>query len=407
MISIGVAFIYQYGIARILTKDDGLISKIPTVGQYLVDSWNDGCTDYDDDLREKCVGNAGALRAAACATLFFLGAALAAMVKPTINDEKWSAKYTLFQFMVLGSIFIPNKPFFSDIYIWIGRIGGMVFIFLQQIILIDLAYSWNDAWISKSNAAEVDERGSGKKWLIAILASCLTLFVGSITVIVMLFIYFSGCQENVIFLYLTIVISVLVTIFQLCSEEASLLTSAVITSYATYLVLTAITKNPNGECNPKLGDDDELGKILGIGITIISLAWTGWSFTADEKLVHGSKRSSLVEMSFPLVDDQTSRGNNHDLDEYAMEVESFDNDTDEDINTSLRSWRLNIVLALISCWYGMALTGWGSVEIGGNGANPQVSNASMWMIISSQWSVMALYLWTIIAPKIFPDRDFS
>ena len=48
-----------------------------------------------------------------------------------------------------------------------------------------------------------------------------------------------------------------------------------------------MVKNPNGECNPKLGADDELGKILGIGITIISLAWTGWSFTADEKLVHG------------------------------------------------------------------------------------------------------------------------
>ena len=71
------------------------------------------------------------------------------------------------------------------------------------------------------------------------------------------------------------------------------------------------------------------------------------------------------------------------------------------------SWKLNAVLALISCWFAMTLTSWGSIESGGDRANPQVGEVSMWMLIVSQWLFMVLYLWTLVAPRLFPDRDFS
>lgn len=71
------------------------------------------------------------------------------------------------------------------------------------------------------------------------------------------------------------------------------------------------------------------------------------------------------------------------------------------------SWKLNMVLALISCWFAMALTGWGSVSSGGDAANPEVGKVSMWMLIASQWLFMALYTWSLVAPRLFPDRDFS
>jgi hypothetical protein len=55
----------------------------------------------------------------------------------------------------------------------------------------------------------------------------------------------------------------------------------------------------------------------------------------------------------------------------------------------------------------MTLTGWGSVDKRGDMANPDVGQVSMWMLIVSQWIAMLLYLWTLVAPKIFPNRDFS
>lgn len=94
----------------------------------------------------------------------------------------------------------------------------------------------------------------------------------------------------------------------------------------------------------------------------------------------------------------------------ATDEENYDamEDNEEgNVSTFSNSWKLNIILALITCWYAMALTSWGSITDGGTIANPQVGRTSMWMIITSQWLMICLYLWTLLAPKLFPDRDFS
>jgi hypothetical protein len=33
--------------------------------------------------------------------------------------------------------------------------------------------------------------------------------------------------------------------------------------------------------------------------------------------------------------------------------------------------------------------------------------ASVWVKIVSSWLCVGIYMWTIIAPMMFPDRDFS
>lgn len=71
------------------------------------------------------------------------------------------------------------------------------------------------------------------------------------------------------------------------------------------------------------------------------------------------------------------------------------------------SWKLNVVLGIVSCWYAMALTGWGSIKASGGVANPEAGEVSMWMIIASQWLALSLYLWTLVAPRLFPNREFS
>jgi len=71
------------------------------------------------------------------------------------------------------------------------------------------------------------------------------------------------------------------------------------------------------------------------------------------------------------------------------------------------SWKLNFVLAAASCWFAMALTGWGSIQTSGDVADPLVGQISMWIIVVSQWFILSLYLWTLVAPRLFPGRDFS
>jgi len=90
--------------------------------------------------------------------------------------------------------------------------------------------------------------------------------------------------------------------------------------------------------------------------------------------------------------------------DYGTMNDEEDDDTPVSFSTS---WKMNIILAAICCWYAMVLTSWGSVVASGNVANPSVGQTSMWMVIASQWLILALYLWTLVAPKLFPDREFS
>ena len=107
-----------------------------------------------------------------------------------------------------------------------------------------------------------------------------------------------------------------------------------------------------------------------------------------------------------VVTGTTSYGTNESAtdDDAAARESAADGESNKGFSNS---WKLNMVLVLISCWFAMALTSWGSIETGGDRANPEVGEASMWMLIASQWLFMIMYLWTLVAPRLFPDRDFS
>jgi len=327
--------------------------------------------------------------------------ALAAKCKPTFNREVWPAKYVLFLFLVTGSAFIPNDPLFSPIYMQMSRVFAALFVVVQQIIFIDIAYNWNESWVIKSNEAEAAEAGTGNKWLGAILAACGILFAAAITGIGLLFGYFRGCGTNEAFISLTLIFSLAVTAIQLSGTEASLLTSAIISAYATYLAYVAVSANPNEVCNPKLGESNTLGIVLGIGLTLISLAWTGYSWTAHEMLTDDASTEEPHAFDYQKDDAPKVKG-------VVTDAEAATEESHTPVaKAGSDTWKLNVVLAFISSWYAMILTGWGSIGGNGDASNPQVSSVSMWMVIASQWLVFALYIWTIMAPRLFPDREFS
>jgi hypothetical protein len=67
-------------------------------------------------------------------------------------------------------------------------------------------------------------------------------------------------------------------------------------------------------------------------------------------------------------------------------------------------------MALLSCYVAMILTGWGTIEWldeHSNAANPTVGRINMAIIGVSQWLAIGLYIWTLVAARLFPDREFS
>jgi hypothetical protein len=78
------------------------------------------------------------------------------------------------------------------------------------------------------------------------------------------------------------------------------------------------------------------------------------------------------------------------------------------------SWNLKILLMeisliflLVSAYYGMVLTNWATIQSNFNIDNPKSGRAAMWIQAAGQWIALVMYMWTLIAPKLFPDRDFS
>jgi serine incorporator 1/3 len=311
-------------------------------------------------------------------------------------------------------------------------VGGVLFICMQQIVILDFSYAWNDSWVEKSNRADLNESGSGKKWLAAILLFCAIFLFGTFSALLYMFMEFTGCTTNNLFISLTLIFCVLMLIAQMTGGEGSLLSVSCISAWATYLCFTAVTKNPDATCNPRFGESSPLSIAFGLIMTVLSLGWAGWSYTAEDKFTdvkasttsnedHSFVESNLVEgiepdgtkpkRSIAGVVTQSGAEDSVAVEEGA--ANHLDENPNNQVNTedpspSSNAWKLNVALVVVSCWSAMTMTQWGIVQSNdGTIANRSIGRVGMWVIIGSQWFVMTLYLWTLVAPRIFPNRDFS
>lgn len=271
--------------------------------------------------------------------------------------------------------------------------------------------------MERANEADRLVYGEGNRWLQAIVASCVSFYVVCLVGIIHLYNSFGDCSSNVWIITMTLLGVLAMTGIQLSGTEGSLLTSSVMSAYAVYLAWMMVSKNPNAQCNPLLGDNNPWGITVGLLLTVVSLVWTGWSWSAEERLsienaqtagavgsrtrnsnVNGADGSLNLDVPFLDPNRAPTQG-------IVTQTAASDNEELADI------WKLNIVMALICCWIAMTLTGWGITEeldqTTMNAANPTASRVNMAIIGISQWMAIMLYIWTLAAPRLFPDRDFS
>mmetsp|Transcript_3512 Transcript_3512/g.10103 ORF Transcript_3512/g.10103 Transcript_3512/m.10103 type:complete len:229 (-) Transcript_3512:264-950(-) len=227
---------------------------------------------------------------------------------------------------------------------------------------------WNETVVSWADASY--DNFVGSRWLLSLVISSFLLVVGAIVCTAFLFVYFGppGCQENQAAVSLALVLPLLSTVLQLTGDTGSLLTSAVVWCYATFLCYSAVSSWPEEDCNPTFAmDHDPVSIVLGIGFILLSLAWTV-----------GMASSSMAQIL-----------------ELGGGGES----------PHLSSMRVNLVLAFAAAYTGMVLTNWGNTsEAEGK---EQSGKAVFWMQFVALLLSIFLYSWTLIAPRLFPDRDFS
>jgi hypothetical protein len=67
---------------------------------------------------------------------------------------------------------------------------------------------------------------------------------------------------------------------------------------------------------------------------------------------------------------------------------------------------ISVIFILISCYYAMVLTNWATLQANYSMASAKTGEAAMWLQASSIWVAALFYCWRLVAPRLFPDREF-
>ncbi|XP_044594955.1 serine incorporator 3 isoform X6 [Cotesia glomerata] len=387
-----------------------VLKKVPfcsNSSNYVPDTFKIDC--------ESAVGYLAVYRICFIVSLFFflmsvmmIGVKSSKDHRAPIQNGFWAIKFLLVIGGVIGAFFIPEGSF-GPVWMYFGMIGGFFFIIIQLILIIDFAHSWAEAWVSNYEETE------SKCWYAALLSATFFNYCLAIGGVALLYIYFtlpSDCSLNKFFISFNLILCVIVSAISILPSvqefqpHSGLLQASVVSLYVVYLTWSGVSNSPDHECNPGL-----LGIIASNDIrkqnqaafdkeSVIGLIiW--FSCVLYSSLRTASKSSKITMSDKVLINDNGAEGRNHDA-ESGAEPKVWDNEED----SVAYSWSFfHLMFALATLYVMMTLTNWykPNSTLETLNSNP----ASMWVKIISSWMCLGMYVWSLVAPTILRDRDFS
>ncbi|KAM8710877.1 hypothetical protein ACLKA7_017497 [Drosophila subpalustris] len=327
-----------------------------------------------------------------------------------IQNEFWPLKFLICFGASIAAIFIPDGSF-GPAMMWVGLIGGLAFILVQLIIIVDFAHTVAENWIENAE----NNRG----YYYALAGVTLLGYIASLTGITLLYIYFTtstGCGINKFFISINLILCLIISVLSVLPAvqerlpHSGLLQSSLVTLYTVYLTWSAVANNPEKACNPGMFGLEGYGNATG---TTIAPPSHNSKVTFDATNIIGlvvwllcilyNCFSSAVEVSKINNDNGEKREALSDTETgHVAGKPTTDNET-EGVTYSWTAF--HTVLICASLYVMMTLTNWYKPNsdialINGN-------EASMWVKIISSWLGVFIYGWSLVAPILLSNRDFS
>jgi len=331
--------------------------------------------------------------------ILFIGCKDKSDFRAGIQDGYWLIKLSIFVAGVIGAFFIPNG--FFEVFGWIALIGSLFFILIQLLMLVDFIHSLAEKWIDNYEAS-ADETSF---WWWVLLGSSILCYAASTTLSIVMYIFFvkdpSNCQLNAAFITMNIVFAIILgglsihPRVQEANPRSGLLQAAFITVYITYLVWSSMMSEPSDfGCNPwaTSSSASTVALFVGAAFTIIAVCFS--TYSAANGIEGGPAHK---EESQPLLDQPKDEESNS---ESAPVQESGP----VAYNLSL----FHLIFALGSLYIGMLMSDWFTIDKQSETLLKVDSGlAAVWVKIVSSWLAVLLYLWTLLGPVLFPDRDWG
>ncbi|KAJ3151936.1 NADH:ubiquinone oxidoreductase [Geranomyces variabilis] len=324
-----------------------------------------------------------------------------------IQNGLWPIKFLVWFGTLVGMFFIPASALLNY---WIGAIVfAAIFILLQSVILVDFGWTWSASWVTSYEAT------SSPIYKFLLFAFTLLAYGGVITATVLLSIFYAtnhGCGLNAFFIAFNLILCLAVTLLailprvQTANPRSGIFPAAVLSAYATYLVASALASEPNiaggfacapsqslmdNRNNTTAAPQDGLSRALvyvGLAITILALGYSAMSAGSVSLW-------SRVDDSSPTL---ITAGDGRD-----------------EVDGTVYSYAFfHLVFALAAMYMAAVITNWTAlkaVDPATTSAAPDYSvdrgMASTWVKIATSWACFAVYGWTLVAPLLFPNRDFG
>ncbi|KAI0014285.1 serine incorporator [Xylariaceae sp. FL0662B] len=351
--------------------------------------------------------------------------------RAALQNGFWGPKIIAWVAFIVMSFLIPDV-FFQVWGNYISFIGAMLFLMLGLILLVDLAHTWAEYCL------EQIENTDSRVWRGVLIGSTLGMYLGSLAMTIVQYLFFasSGCSMNqaaitinLLFWLAVSFISVHPTI-QEYNPKAGLAQSAMVAVYCTYLTMSAVSMEPDDkQCNPLIRAQGTrtTSVVIGAIVTMLTVAYTTTS-AATRSLGLGNNRGAIKlpdEDEHDLVTQQPGRREmraevlRRAVEEGSLPADALLSDDEEEDNsantphddertsTQYSYSVFHVIFFLATCWVATLLTG--SVE--GDKTSPDSDFATVgrtywasWVKIVSAWICYSLYIWTLVAPIVLPER---
>ena len=333
---------------------------------------------------ETCAGKEAVLRISFSGFAFFALLVLAVAGVDSAESPRmplltsfFSVKTLLFATLVVVPLVVPNGDF-----LWFGefaRVISGIFLLLQMVVLLDIIFLVNASWLEN-------------EWTALMVALTLAFYAAGFSIVGVLYHTFAPeatCSTSIGLLTLQLIFGVGVTALSIGWQErrteagvqAGLLTSGAVFFYTTVLVGSALRSMPESDgCFPEhLSDGPAWSNALAFCFAVLAVIWTAFRTGSNAKAMGFGGRD---------VESGGGGGDGWELD--------------------YRPDFFLLYFAMASAYLAMLFNGWslsgtvksGSVEADGGWT-------SVWVKGAASWACWLLYAWTLSAPLLFPDRDFS
>lgn len=356
--------------------------------------------------------------------------------RAAIQNGFWGPKIIAWLALIVLSFLIPDG-FFMVWGNYISFTGATLFLLLGLILLVDLAHTWAEYCL-----AQIDIHDS-RFWRTILIGSTLGMYAASLAMTIIQYIFFasSGCTMNqtaitlnLIFLLIVSAVSVHPAV-QEYNPKAGLAQSAMVAVYCTYLTMSAVSMEPDDKhCNPLIRAQGTrtTSVIIGAIVTMLTVAYTT-TRAATQGVALGGKGKSIRlpeddehdlvtqqpdsrrEMRAAALRQAVEEGSlpaDALLDDDDDESDSGNTAKDDERSSTQYSYALfHLIFFLATTWVATLLTQkMTSDSTDGSSDFEPVGRTywASWVKIISAWICYAIYIWTLVAPIVLPDRfDFD